>query len=200
MTRCISLPKRELLFGNKHSIKKTLGFVRAPFLCACLNFDLSRTMFAPHPPVVLSTFSKVVPHAQWRPRGVSALGVSFVSFSLRLHRQRKAAKEAWYSKIVPQTIAIAYLSSTFSLGQEPQRKSSQKEMPIRLRGGRCCAQGTTFEKVDETIDWYGANTPTNPNLSHEINIAHLGFMCYNISTMIYERRFCYDSLRKLCIF
>jgi hypothetical protein len=37
-------------------------------------------------------------------------------------------------------------------------------MPNRLRGGRCYAQGTTFEKVDKTIDGCCANTPINPNL------------------------------------
>ena len=31
-----------------------------------------------------------------RLRGVSALSVSFVSFSLRLFRQRKAAKKSWH--------------------------------------------------------------------------------------------------------
>jgi hypothetical protein len=49
------------------------------------------------------------------PRGVSALGISFVSFSLCLLWQRKAAKEFWYSKKVPQPIATSYLLSTFSL-------------------------------------------------------------------------------------
>jgi hypothetical protein len=37
------------------------------------------------------------------------------------------------------------------LKPEAQRKSSQKEMPYRLRGERHCAWSTTFEKVDETI-------------------------------------------------
>jgi hypothetical protein len=79
-------------------------------------------------------------------QGRAALGsaLSFVSFSLGLFLQRKAAKESWYLKIVPQTITTAYLLSTFSLKPEAQRKSSQKEMPNRLRGGRCYAQGGRF--------------------------------------------------------
>ena len=46
--------------------------------------------------IVSSTFSKVVPHAQWRGNGARSpvLSVSFVSFSLRLFCQRKAVKEA----------------------------------------------------------------------------------------------------------
>jgi hypothetical protein len=63
---------------------------------------------------------------------------------LRLFSQRKAAKESWYLKIVPQTLTTAYLLFTFSLKPEAQRKSSQKEMPNRLRGGRCYAQGGRF--------------------------------------------------------
>ena len=41
----------------------------------------------------------------------------------------------------------------FSLAVQPQRKKlGKKEMAIRLRGGRCYAQGATFKKVDKTID------------------------------------------------
>jgi hypothetical protein len=52
---------------------------------------------------------------------------------------------------VPLTIATTSFLSTFSLKPEAQRKSSQKEMPYRLRGERHCAWSTTFKKVDETI-------------------------------------------------
>ena len=49
---------------------------------------------------VLSTFSKVALHAQWRGQGRAALvfGISFVSFSLCLFWQRKAAKDFWYQR------------------------------------------------------------------------------------------------------
>ena len=51
------------------NIENQQGINPADFLSS--DFDLSRTMFAQYPHIVLSTFSKVAP------RGVSALGVSF---------------------------------------------------------------------------------------------------------------------------
>ena len=50
-------------------------------------------------------------------QGRVALGsaLSFVSFSLGLFLQRKAAKKSLYLKIAPQTLTTAYLLSTFSL-------------------------------------------------------------------------------------
>jgi hypothetical protein len=42
-------------------------------------------------------------------------GISFVSFSLCLFWQRKAAKESWYLRIVPQIITNALPLPTFSL-------------------------------------------------------------------------------------
>jgi hypothetical protein len=65
--------------------------------------------------------------------------------------KEKASNKFWYLKTVPLTIATTSFLSTFSLKPEAQRKSSQKEMPYRLRGERHCAWSTTFEKVDETI-------------------------------------------------
>ena len=52
--------------------------------------------------IVSSTFSKVVLHAQWRGQGRVALGsaLSFVSFSLGLFLQRKAAKPFWYQDLL----------------------------------------------------------------------------------------------------
>ena len=105
---------------------------------AISNFDLSRTMFVQARRLFCVAFSKATALRVAAPaRRERDRPFLFHSFSLGLHGQRKAAKKSWYSKIVPQTIAIAYLSSTFSLGQEPQIKSSQKETAFfRLRGGR----------------------------------------------------------------
>ena len=77
-------------------------------------------------------------------RGVSAKnGISFVSFSLGLFLQRKAAKDFCY-----QRSSNAFSFETIA----PKEKALQKENGrIRLRGERCCAQGATFKKVDKTI-------------------------------------------------
>ena len=64
------------------------------------NFDLSRTMFAQTHLLFCVAFSKATALRVAEPRGFSALGISFVSFSLCLFWQRKAAKEFWYQKIV----------------------------------------------------------------------------------------------------
>ena len=41
--------------------------------------------------------------------------------------------------------------------RKTENKKLTKETLNRLRGGRCYAQGATFEKVDKTIDGCGAN-------------------------------------------
>ena len=79
--------------------------------------------------IVLSTFSKVALHAQWRGYGARSpvLSVSFVSFSLRFLRQRKAAKEAWCLKIVALTIDIKIPLTLFLFESiAPKRKSFAK--------------------------------------------------------------------------
>jgi hypothetical protein len=97
------------------------------------------------------------------PRRVGAHSVSFISFSLRFLRQRKAAKEVWYLKIVPLTIDIKTSLTLFSLEQEPQRKKLCKKETaytgLRAPYPRHCAWGTTFKKVDETIAWVQCEHP-----------------------------------------
>ena len=147
-------------------------------------------MFAPHPSVVLSTFSlfdfakqmtvvrqarKGVPSPRVVvPCGTSTLGVSFVSFSFRLFCERKAAKKFWYLMFVPQTDATSYPLSTFSLGQEPQRKSSQKETAIFCTHA---VRASAFEKaeqnnrlvraskVEKTTVWFVRTRRTDTNNS-----------------------------------
>ena len=86
----------------------------------------------------------------WLARRVGESAFSFVSFSLGLHRQRKAVKEAWYLKIVPQNLTTDYFLSTFSLGQEPQRKSSQKETAgAPTRRGATTRGEVAFEKATQ---------------------------------------------------
>ena len=98
--------------------------------------------------IVSSTFSKVALHAQWRGYGARSpvVGVSFVSFSLRLFCQRKAAKESWCLKIAPLTIDIKISLSLFLLPQEAQKKKlCKKKMPGALEPrGLCYAQGGRF--------------------------------------------------------
>jgi len=73
---------------------------------------------------------------------------SFVSFSLGLHRQRKAAKECWYLKIVPLILTTSHQLSTFSLTKQTQRKSSQKETLYALKPrGSATLRATAFEKA-----------------------------------------------------
>jgi hypothetical protein len=52
------------------------------------------------------------------------------------------------------------------LKPEAQRKSSQKEMPYRLRGERHCAWSTTFKKVDETIVQSECEHTDKPQFNH----------------------------------
>ena len=93
--------------------------------------------------VFIQLFSK-----SWRGQGRVALvfSVSFDSFSLRLFRQRKAAKDFCYQRFF----------NAFSFEERgPKEKALQKEKG-RIRGAarstpRHCAWSTTFKKVDETI-------------------------------------------------
>jgi len=98
-------------------------------------------------------------------QGRAALGsdFSFVSFSLGLHRQRKAAKESCYLKIV-------CLCNAFSFEEKgPKEKAWQKENAV-LQG---CSPRTLatargeplLKKWTKRFAWCGANTPINPNLS-----------------------------------
>ena len=65
------------------------------------NFDLSMS-YSSTQSIVSSTFSKVALHEQWRGQGRVALGsaLSFVSFSLGLFLQRKAAKPFSYQDLL----------------------------------------------------------------------------------------------------
>ena len=87
-------------------------------------------MFCRTNAIVSSTFLKVVPHAQWRGYGARSpvFSVSFVSFSLRFLRQRKAAKEVWYLKIVSLTIDTKISLTLFSFAiRGTKEKALQKE-------------------------------------------------------------------------
>ena len=64
-------------------------------------------------------------------------------FSLWLFRQRK-------KRYKRQTIFRYQDYLAAFLSQNRRKEKLTKETPIRLRGGRHCAWGTTFVKVDET--------------------------------------------------
>ena len=89
-------------------------------------------------------------------------------FSLCLFLQRKAAKEFWWLRIVPQTIAIAYLLSLFLFEEEaPKEKALQKENG-RIRGAARSTPRQLFEKswIKTFLSpWFVRTTcALNPNL------------------------------------
>jgi hypothetical protein len=82
----------------------------------------------------LSTFLKVAPHAKWRPPR-RRFAVSFVSFSLRLFCQRKAAKSFCY-----QDFSNAFSFETIGT----KEKALQKENAVFCANA---ARATAFEKA-----------------------------------------------------
>jgi hypothetical protein len=64
---------------------------------------------------------------------VSALGVSFVSFSLRLFLQRKAAKKSWYQRLV------CLCNAFFFGGIATKKKAWQKRNGVLQACAACTA-------------------------------------------------------------
>ena len=104
-------------------------------------------MFALTFAIVSSTFSKVALHAQWRGYGARSpvFSVSFDSFSLRLFRQRKAAKWFCYQN--------GYNAFSFeTIG--PKEKALQKENAVFCAPA---AQASAFEKAEQNNRLVPAN-------------------------------------------
>ena len=103
-------------------------FSKDDYIGGCIsNFGLLSSLFARTQRLFCPLFQK------WRSARSSARRVgesafSFISFSLGLHRQRKAAKESWYEYLVPLTMTTAYRLSAFSFEEiAPKEKAPQKE-------------------------------------------------------------------------
>jgi hypothetical protein len=78
------------------------------------------------------------------PRGVSALAVSFVSFSLRLFRQRKAAKPFCYQDLIDAFSFEARGTKEKALQKEnavfsPARRAVAFEKATQNNRAKCCA-------------------------------------------------------------
>ena len=102
-----------------------------------INWDLSRTLFARTKAIkILRSFFK-----SDRGYGASSpvFSVSFDSFSLRLFRQRKAAKNFWYQRSF----------NAFSF-----EKIAPKEKALQKENGRFCAhaaRAVAFEKAPQNF-------------------------------------------------
>ena len=114
-----------------------------------INGDLSRTLFAQNQAIVSSTFSKVALHEQWRGSRARSpcYGISFVSFSLCLFWQRKAAKNFWYQrsfnafsfeKIAPKEKALQKENGRF-FALTPRRRSLLKKLRKTFLSRLVCA-------------------------------------------------------------
>ena len=113
-------------------------------------------MFALALRYVLSTFLKVALHEQWRGSRARSpcYSVSFVSFSLRLFSQRKAAKNFWYQR--------SFNAFSFEV-KGPKEKALQKENAVmRSRrkppklisftsGNPYAARAVAFEKAPQNF-------------------------------------------------
>ena len=113
-----------------------------------------------NPPVVLrrffksdrSTRSGAVKGAQ------PLLGISFVSFSLCLLWQRKAAKKSWYVYLVPLTMTRIYHLSAFSFEEiAPKEKALQKENGVLSPARRAVTFLRKSNQKTFLIVWCGAN-------------------------------------------
>ena len=130
-------------------------------------------------------------------QGRAALGsaLSFVSFSLGLFLQRKAAKESWHLKIVPQTLTTAYLLSTFSLKPEAplscltyishllrkieSEKVPQKKCRIACAAGVATRKAVAFEKATQNNRLVCMNIARDkPNLSKKPPLKLEVVSCY----------------------
>ena len=123
-------------------------------------------------------FQKWAPCAQQRPPRRRKIAVSFVSFSLCLLQQRKAAKESWYLKIVPLTLITAYLLSLFLLKQEAQKKKlCKKKMPFfAYAAGAAARRAPTFEKVGQN------NRAKSVQTARQIKICNQKYLYKTIQT------------------
>ena len=104
-----------------------------------INWDLSRTLLARTKAIkILRSFFK---SDRGYGAGSPVFGVSFVSFSLRLCRQRKAAKNFWYQRSF----------NAFSFEKRgPKEKALQKEKG-RIRGAARSTPRHLLKKVDENF-------------------------------------------------
>ena len=138
-----------------------------------INWDLAVRQHLPLA-VVLRRFFKSDRSARSSARREGDSALSFVSFSLGLFFQRKAAKEFWCLKIVTPTLITAHLLSLFLLRQEAplscltyvshllrkieSEKALQKENAVFCANA---ARATAFEKAVQNNRSLCANIVTD---------------------------------------